>query len=230
MSDTTATVTSDVKLCVGCGATFGEDDDKRYKDCTKCRVGEAPAADGVSEGVNFDTVTNPVNQTIEIPKNEPGVEPLRIEGGVGDIPPPPPRLYYWCGVTKDAPWALVTLGGINFQKTKGRVQDVGQGKQQFQDDTADGMIHHLTQNQVDIVLEHAANKSVRNFRRSTVIEINSSVEVTSGDLVSHKGSGARPYLPQAGDIPIGCFVYMIKVRGKKDRPLDNPPTLVERDF
>jgi hypothetical protein len=206
MSDTTS-VTSDVKLCATCGATFGEDDDKRFNECATCRVG-TPSVPVVDES---------------------GVEPLHIDIPEGAVAPPPERAYYWCGVTADSPWGLITLGGINFQKTVGEVVPVGD-KMVCRDDVAEGVIHHLTDAQVAVVLEHAKNKSVRNFRKAEVRDLMGSHINTTGDRIDHKGSGARPYVPQQGDIPIGCFVYIVKVRHKKDRPLENPPTLVERNF
>ena len=149
MSDTT-TVTSDVKLCLKCGATFGEDDDKRRKPCTACH-----------EGTSVSSFTQTGTSTVEV---EDDVVPLKL-----DIDPHAPipvleKEYYWCGVTDDSPCAEITLGGVNFQKTKGSVIDDGQGRQSFMDHTTRGMIHHLTENQKNIVLEHAGNKSVRNYQ------------------------------------------------------------------
>ena len=50
-----------------------------------------------------------------------------------------------------------------------------------------------------------------------------------GTLKSISG-GRRNYTPKADDKPVGQFVYMIRVKHGDDRPIQNPPTMVPRDW
>ena len=212
MTETTNTVTSDAKLCKTCGAAFGSGDDKRCADCSACRgkVVEAVSSVSISPeivGADYEPIT------LDVAKHQP--------------PPVVDRDFYWCGVTKDAPRQFFTLGGICFPKTIGEIRDDGT-KQVCHQDVYDGQIHRLTDTQVALIKEHAANKVVRNHRSEVVRELNRETHVYDGKLLSKNGSRMSPYDPQPGDIPLGCFVYMVRVRGKKDRPMQDPPAMVAR--
>jgi hypothetical protein len=179
-----------------------------------------------------------VEATPEAPKvTEPkgdGVEVLNLSVDQAAAPVAPPREFYWCGATKDSPIHNVTLGGISFPKFTGAVREVdGTGRQQFSDNLFNGQIHSLTEAHVALVLEHAKNKVIRNYR-TEVLGNDPSAEQTAvylGDILSMTGTRHRPYEHREGDKPIGNFVYMVRVRGKTDRPFDDenpPPPLVER--
>lgn len=216
----TAQATPDAKLCEECGAAFREDDDKRYNQCAGCRnplPADAPETETAS-------VAN-------VPLDESGVEAIVLDHKAEDAPAPVPRDYFWCGVTRDAPAHYFTLGGINFQKYKGDVRTQGDGNQQFIDDTADGVIHHLAEENVALIKLHATGKVIRGWRQEVVNALDGEHPVFRGDVLSANGQGKYPYNPQDGDIPLGCFVYMVKVRNKTDRPAfpdEHPPTMVKR--
>ncbi len=211
--DDTATATSNVKTCDGCGAPFGENDDGRYKDCAKCR-GAAPEiadATGATEAPSYEALR------IDIPKDE--------------IPEAPPKTYYWCGATMDAPHSNYTLGGVSFPKTTGSIIERAEGRQECVPDTDVGVVNHVTDTQRNLILEHVKTKVIRNLRETKEAQIDGTEMVRrSGDIITMKSGKVRKFVPQPGDIPIGCFVYMVKVRHRDDRPIQDPPSLVKRDF
>ena len=139
------------------------------------------------------------------------IQPLRIPVERSKPIPAVPRDYYWCGCTEDAPSHNLTAGGISFPLWNGKVVEKAPGKFEYIDRIAKGQVNHLTDATVALVLERAAEKVVRN-----------------GSLLSIKGSPQRPFIPQQGDIPLGEYMYMIKVRNRDDRPFQDPPTLIPR--
>lgn len=220
MTDT-AEATSDVRACIKCELPFGGQDDKRYKQCAKCRG--AVVEEKVAEAAP------PPEISVPVAKDEP--VPIRIEVPRHEKPTPIPRDYYWCGATKDSPIQNVTLGGISFPKMIGEVRDTDTGKQTFVDNLHVGAVHQLTDAHVALIIEHAKNKVIRNYRVE-VLGNEHSMQHTAylGDIISMSGSRTRPFEFRDGDRPIGNFVYMVKVQSRTDRPFDDPPTLVERDW
>lgn len=194
--------TSDGKLCRDCGAPFGPSDDKRFSLCSNCRPADLP---------------------------EEGWEPVTLDVELEAPPAIEERDYYWCGATKDCPFD-VTLGGIEFPKTIGRIVPDGAGHRDLMTPDADnGAVHRLTPANVKLVKEHCANKVVRHWRQTVHQGYDGSEHVTFlGEQRAIKGR--RPYTRDPSDKPLGQFVYMLKVRGPKDRPVEEPPTMVPRDW
>lgn len=222
MTDT-AEATSDVRACTKCESPFGEQDDRRFKACAKCRgavVKEEPKA---------ETEAPPAPKVAKA--EDRGVEVMSLDVVQAAPPPAPPREFYWCGATKDSPVHNITLGGISFPKFTGEVREGDvEGKQKFVDNLHDGQIHSLTEATVELVMEHAKGKVIRNYRTEVLGNDPSGEQPTVflGSILSTTGSRHRPYQYREGDLPLGNFVYMVKVRGRKDRPIDEPPPLVER--
>ena len=226
MTDTTQ-VTSEVRPCANCGVPFGSKD-KRYKKCPECR-GEV------------ETLTSPTPHVLTDEDSTlpmAGVEAIQLQIEKHKPPPPQERNFYWCGVTPDCPYTYLTLGGTAFNRTVGRVvTDEATGAQECRNDDAVGVINRLTEANVNLILEHAASKVIRNHRER-IHRIGNASDPTGvnerkswhGSIISTVGRQDRPYVPQRGDKPVGCFVYMIKVRHKTDRPMTNPPTMVPRDW
>jgi len=212
MTDTTKEVTSGVKLCDSCGATFGEDDDKRYKDCATCRgaVIEQPE--------------------VAIPEHDAGVEPVVLDIEKHKPPPIENRDFYWCGATMDCPMDI-TLGGFEFPRTEGRLVDQFDGSSILQPDATKGKIHRLTKVNVALIKEHCANKVIRNFTVEELVLLSGKVHNRyHGHIRGITGSKHRVYVPQPSDKPLGQFVYMVRVRHANDRPMSDPPTMVPRDW
>ncbi len=199
--------TSGGKVCAACASPFGEDDDKRFANCSDCR----------DSGVATDSAPSP------------DFEPISIDVDASRPPPVADRFFYWCGATHDCPMDI-TLGGIEFPKTIGRIKKHGEGKLRLETDYREGQIHRLTDAHLEIVKEHAANRIVRNFHTETTTLLNGEkLTKWHGTLKSVSGS-RRNYTPQADDRPVGQFVYMIRVKHADDRPIQDPPTMVPRDW
>ena len=223
MSDTT-TVTSDEKLCVSCGAPFGKDDDRRRKDCAACAgKNDVPPAHMVHE--------------VKVSESVEDFEALALpDVKLGKPQKAPPRDFYWIGLTSDAPWHYVTAGGVAFQKYRGEIlDDAVEGRQEFRDNAGKGSpTHSLTEAHIRRILEEVAAKVVRNYRvEDRTLRDGKVLKIIRGDVISMKtvergGSRMRQYVVRDGDRPLGEFVYMVRVRHKNDRPMQNPPTLVAR--
>ncbi|RKY16670.1 MAG: hypothetical protein DRQ55_17550 [Planctomycetota bacterium] len=223
MSDTATQVTSDVessKVCDTCGSTFGEDDDKRFKDCSPCRKGSPEVADAptVVDGrrEEFEAVTIDV-PTIELPKAS-------------------PTNLYLCGVTMDAPSSYFTLGGVCFSKTEGEIRPDGD-KHKMVSDLREGVVNALTEAQVDLVKVHVQSKIIRDYRVDAKQEMDSEGRTFTrtnhlGGIRSVLGQRLVPFVPKEDDKPIGCFVYMIRVQNRKHRPFEpgTEPTMVKRNW
>lgn len=211
MTDTTLEGTSDGKLCGECGAPFGEDDDKRYGRCAKCRGAAPKPATAAS-------------------RDEDGVQPVTLDVEQAKPPPIEDRDFYWCGTTKDCPMDI-TLGGFEFPKTIGRVREREDGNYMLETEHQDGAIHPLTDANVALIKEHCANKVIRGFRVEELQLLNGGTRTRyRGTLRGISGSKRRVFTPQADDRPLGQFVYMVKVRHANDRPMSDPPTMVPRDW
>lgn len=245
MTETTSQVTSDAKLCTDCGAAFGDEDDRRFKMCAACRnptsaPPEAPAGMDVPTTTTDEppfTETDPPT-TVETPP-EGGLETITFEHDAAVVPPPVPKNFWLCGVTDDAPVNYATLGGINFQKWRGEVRAKGGATvPEFVDNVAPGMVHRLAKEQIDLITLHAKSKVVRGWRkdflgnRTEITDENDPTQyVYLGDVLSTNGQPNKPYEPQPGDIPLGCFVYMVKVQSRDERPAfpnGEAPTMVKR--
>jgi len=117
----------------------------------------------------------------------------------------------------------ITAGGFEFPKTIGRLVEQETGKFQVQSGWKPGIIHSMTDKQLDVVKEHLANRVVRNFRETEDGRF-------LGELKGIAGNTRRVFTPHPTDKPLGQFVYMIRVRHKNDRPLEKPPTMVQRNW
>ena len=199
--------TSGGKVCAACGTPLGEDDDKRYANCGICR--DTGVATEYDPSLDY--------------------EPIEINVDASRPPPAPNRSYYWCGATFDCPMDI-TLGGIEFPKTIGRIKKHGEGKLRLEADYREGQIHWLTDIHREMVKEHAANRVVRDFRTEVTTLLNGeTLKKYHGKLKSVSGN-RRNYIPDADDKPVGQFVYMIRVKHADDRPIQDPPTMVPRDW
>lgn len=210
MTDTTQGGTSDGKLCAQCESPFGPEDDKRYSQCSTCR-GAAPAV-------------------TEVPSDAPVQPGESVFLDVDACQPPPieERDYYWCGATEDCPFD-VTLGGFEFPKSIGRIREDAHGQAVMEPDYRKGVIHRMTEKQKAVVLEHAANRIVRNFRVEELQLLGGGTQTRyRGRLLSKSGNKRRIYTAQSDDRSIGEFVYMMRVRHGSDRPVEDPPTMVPR--
>lgn len=213
MSDTTHEGTSDGKPCADCGTPI--QGDQRFSRCPECRGAE-------QDGPSISTAPKgaPMN---------PG-DPVILD--IEECKPPPieDRDFYWCGSTADCPFD-VTLGGFEFPKSIGRIRADGpNGMPIMEPDYRKGVVHRMTETQKAVVLEHAANKVVRNYGPRQDMKGPNGETLWKGKLVAKTGSKRRSFMPQEGDKPLGNFVYMMKVRNETDRPVDNPPTMVSRDW
>jgi len=217
---TSKEATSDGKLCVECQSPFDSADDKRFSQCAACR-------NAASEGATMMSAPA-IAKTPDVPHSEPEYEAIHIDAEALAPPPVEDRSFYWCGATLDCPMDI-TLGGIEFPKTIGRVRRQQNGQSVLEVDYRDGQIHRLTDKTKDLVLEHASNRVIRDFRKDETKAINGDTDTRYlGTLKSIRGR--RTYTPRPGDLPLGQFVYMVKVRHAKDRPIANPPTMVPRDW
>lgn len=205
--------TSDGKLCAKCAAPFGPDDDKRYALCANCRVTAAPEP-AVPAQEHFPFEPEPV--FIDVEKHAP--------------PPIEDRDFYWCGTTRDCPCSI-TLGGFEFPVSIGRLVETGDGNQRVEADYAAGAVLPLTEENVALIKQHAANKVIRDWRVEEMKLLSGKTKIRyHGRLLSITGSNRRKYVPREGDKALGQFVYMVKVRHAADRPMDKPPTMVPRDW
>lgn len=223
MSDTTIDVTSDAKSCASCGTAFGTDDDRRYKDCEPCRMGPTVEADVSPPGVSEPQIAEPPESSRIIP------DAVTVDVEKHAPPPRPERKLYLCGVTHDAPASYYTMGGINFQKEEGELKELKLGLQELKTGVRDGTVHQLTEEQVALIKQHVADKVIR-FEK--LDEDDRPLYTGHGTPYSMNGQRNRPYVRTARDVPIGCFLYMVRVNGRKDRPFDTKdiPTMVPRDF
>jgi hypothetical protein len=144
---------------------------------------------------------------------------------------PPPRAtrqFYLCGVTHDAPAGYYTMGGINFQKTEGELRTRHDGNQECIADVRDGTVHQLTDEQVALIKQHVANKVIRGYQ----VVARKGHTHYEGRPYSKDGHRLHAFIPHESDIPIGCFLYMVRVDSRKDRPFatEDIPTMVPRDF
>ena len=220
MTDTTQAVTSDAKLCAQCASPFDSNDDRRYSQCRKCRNVEPTHTANLAVTAIADDA--PV---------DPGVVPLKLDIDVAKPSPPEPRSYYWFGVTEDCPWSYVNAGGEVFQKTFGEIVDQPGGKQECRDHAGKGsQTHYLTDKHVALILERVAQRVVRAYRvTERKLYQGGSVKQYTGRMLTKQGAPNRPYNPQEGDLPLGQFLWMIKVRHKGET-MQNPPTLVARNW
>jgi hypothetical protein len=153
-------------------------------------------------------------KTSAAPVARSSIEPITLDIEASAPPPIEKRDVYWCGAFDDCPVA-VALGGFEFPAWSGRVvrDDGSSARSKHIDRTDRGACHSMTEAQVKVVLEMAANKVIR-----------------GGRLIPKTGSKRRPFVPMRDDIPIGCFLYMAKVTGPIDRMGDSmlPPPMVPR--
>ena len=161
--------------------------------------------------------------------SEDQIQPVILDVPMYTPPPIEDRELYWCGATKDCPMD-VTAGGFEFPKTVGRLVEQETGKFQVQAGWKPGIIHSMTKKQLEVVKEHLANRVVRNFRPVQDGEDGKGPVRYLGELKGISGSTRRVFTPHPTDKPLGQFVYMIRVRHKEDRPLENPPTTVPRNW
>ena len=220
MTDTTQEVTSDVKLCAECASPFDDNEDKRYNQCQKCRLPEhAHTAELAVTAIADDA---PVYS---------GVEPLKLDIEVTKPEPPAPRSFYWFGVTEDCPWSYVNAGGETFQKNYGEVVDGSEGKQMCRDNAGKGtQTHYLTDRHVELILERVALRVVRKYKvKERKLYDGGVVKQYIGRMITKHGAPNRPYAAQDGDLPLGQFLWMVKVRHRGET-MQNPPTLVARNW
>lgn len=120
---------------------------------------------------------------------------------------------YWCGIVPDAPFQFVTAGGFEFPKDRGRIQVDGD-RLMMVDHVYPGVIHRLTEREIALIKERIAAKVVRRRGQSSV-------------LISRTGMHRRPYRAAEGDIPLGRYVFMVRVNGGGPPMFaGTPPTLV----
>ena len=218
MSDTT-TVTSDAKSCASCGTAFGTDDDRRYKDCEPCRMGPTVEADVSPPGVSEPMI-------VDDPATE--YEAITVDVALHAPPPRSERKFYLCGVMHDAPHGYYTMGGINFPKTEGELRTLHDGNQKCVPDVRDGTVHQLTEEQVALIKQHVASHVIRGYR----VDERKGHTNYEGRSFSTSGHRTHAFIPQETDIPVGCFLYMVRVKGRTERPFatNEAPTMVQRQF
>lgn len=124
-----------------------------------------------------------------------GLQPVRIDGSEASIPLPSPRHPYWLGTTDDSPLQTVTAGGVEFPRALGKLTDErGDPLTNLQR----GRIAKLTDDEVALVRQRIAERVVRiSGQRRMVLSV--------------RGQRDYPFQPEAGDIPLGRFVYLIRL-------------------
>lgn len=201
MSAPAPEVTTDGKQCVECGGSF--DDDKRYSRCSSCR------------GAVKEVEPEPIRA---------GLVPLSLELEKFPTPRKETQRSYWCGITTDAPTVCAHLGGFEFPRDEGMLS-AQDGKPTMIDHVKKGKVLKLTDAEVALIKERLADKIVRG--RGIVCRSGTGWFVD----IDGKSKCGKPYTPQDGDRPLGCYVYMAKVEGSVDQiNSEPPPTMVPRDW
>jgi len=175
-----------------------------------------------------DTVPVPDPQPeTSIQVNVPGLPnaaPPTLGGAVKvpeDALAPPPateKHTYWCGTTPDSPIQNITAGGVCFPRWTGRM-DMGKDGQ-LESEPARGALYQLDADQVELVVDRVADAFIRG---------EGPMAVKMSKTMPY-GSKVKAYVPQANDVPLGCFIYMVRM--EPTMPVDwrmaEPETMVER--
>lgn len=140
-------------------------------------------------------------------------EPIQVSLEEIEIPPKEPTARYWCGCTSECPRQVIHCAGVDFPYYDGPLPHDHRG--QPQDPVVFGRIHELRPSQVKEIVRRIQQKVVR-WSEPTA---NGKVRGTLLSMFSQPGGGRlnlKPvrddrHLPEQGDIPLGCYVYLIKL-------------------
>ena len=134
------------------------------------------------------------------------------------MPEVEPKRFYWCGVTEDCPRTVIHSGGFDFPAFTQR-QELLPGSEtetRLADAQYAGRIHAMTELSVRKCLDGIKTRIVRRTgKRSEVRSI--------------EGSRVRKHVPEAGDVPLAKFVYMVEVEDPdvlRTFPQETVPTLL----
>jgi hypothetical protein len=191
------------KICNHCQATFGLNDDRRYGWCRLCRLADTPEEKADAKPAEMDLAT---------------MHAMHIELGPDDEAKVEQKHAYWCGIVPGAPIHRAVLASITFSRDQGLLAPKGQsGKYIMVDHVKRGQVHNLTLTHVELVLERAKLSVVRQFGNGR------------GSIVTKAGSHSRPYRPRPNDVPLGKYLYMVRLG--EDMPRDwresSPPPMVQ---
>lgn len=127
-------------------------------------------------------------------------KPVRVEPKKATVAPQQARKLFWCGTAPGSPLQSTSAAGVSFESHR-----IVRGSRSDQYTEQPGVIHALTQQEVEKVREVVARKVVRlaiNEKDGTITQ----AWKLDVDSVS--------YRQEPRDIPLGCFLYMHKVESE----------------
>ena len=163
------------------------------------------------------------------PKPKPPAGPLTLTPQEIVIPSQRPTSPYWCGVTKDCPVQTVHAGGLDFPKfiQKHEDDETRPGRRKLTNVKEYGRVHHLTQDEVDKAMTTLKNKVVRTITSVSEERLHGGkpqeVECSRHFIHDMRGTYNRPFAARPGDVPLGRYVYMIRL-GKDETPNQAGPS------
>ncbi len=136
-----------------------------------------------------------------------------------DLPAAPPQEYelkpYWCGALEGGPRSVYHLGGVEFPQWTDRVTQLGEGQGgRTQRSRQKGCIQYLSPRKIEQIKRAAAltvarRKGQGDRARFKCFSIDPKTFRTDPDT----GDLQRTDWREPGDIPLGCFVFMIPYEG-----------------
>lgn len=130
-------------------------------------------------------------------KSQPRRVTIQVEDLVPEIEEKPKRRY-WLGTLKDCPYQNVHVAGTLFPRYMGNVEHDKHGDPVNK--PLPGMVIQLDEDQVERVKEGVVNRVIRPIGKSK-----------RAAMLLRSGTHRKPYRPQAGDQPLGRFLYMYDV-------------------
>lgn len=141
---------------------------------------------------------------------------LSIKADAIQAVPDAPRKEYWFGTTDDCPFQNVTCGGITFQRFTGTaVWDAQTHEPDRPEALRPGARAMLTEGQVNAAVRGVANRVFRPVG-----------DADKGRALLLVKDG-RGYVPKAGDMPAGRFLFMHDLSKTGGHPPAEPTPLVE---